>query len=136
MAARRALTWLRGTAVYRYRLTIWVVVFTAITVIAGLESVIAIDRIERLAARERAEDEIEDAQACVLAWERTYGSRSAIALSVEGVLNLAFAVGVDPAEEPAIREAAVPIIQDAQAEIPDPVCNRARALERLEEGAP
>lgn len=143
MAPRRALTWFKRTPIYRYRLSIWVVSFTAITVFAGVSGVIARDRLARVQDQQVHDAAVQEAEACVNSWLRLEGSRAAIAESINGVLQLAFAPGVannqiSPERRAQIEAIAAPIVANSQAELPEPKCDLDRARERLRElqGAP
>lgn len=123
-----------------HRISLWIVVFTAITVFSLWEADRAISRVERLARSEAHEDLVEEAEGCLSAWERLDGSREAIDRSINGVLILAFAVADDisPERRLQIEQAAGPVIRNAQDQIVEPACDRDGARERLRElqGAP
>lgn len=128
-----------GRWLHRYRLSIWVVVFTAVTLYALVDARLALDRIERVAAERRAEALVDEADDCLDDWKNADGARAAIHASVTGIVTLAFNVsGPNLSEErrQQIAAAADPVIELAQRQIADPDCDRERARERLEEGAP
>lgn len=127
---------------YRYRLSIWVVIFTALTVFALFQGWRADQRLERLTRAGDRREEVRDAKDCLEAWDRADGARTAIDKSISGVLALAYAVSspqqLTPERRAQIDAAAGPIVAESQSEIPDPTCDRDRALDRLAElqGAP
>ena len=126
-----------GRWLYRYRLTIWVVAFTAATVLALAAGWMQYQRIERLTRAQDRSQAISDARDCLEAWDRSDGARTAIEKSISGVLALGIAVyspaQLTPERRAQIDAAAGPIVEESQAEILDPTCNRERARERLRE---